>query len=67
MLFSIVNVARSLELDAEQSLRGATNKFERRFRAIEQKLHGQEIEMADLDLQQLDEIWHEVKMEETNS
>jgi len=67
MLFSIVNVARSLELDAEQSLRGATNKFERRFRAIEQKLHGQEIEMADLNLQQLDEIWHEVKMEETKS
>ena len=67
ILFSIVNVARFLELDAEQTLRGATNKFECRFRTIEQKLQQKKIEMADLEPQQLDEIWNEIKKEEPQS
>ena len=65
ILFSIVNIARFLELDAEQSLRRATNKFEDRFRTIEQTLHEKKIQMVDLDPHQLDEIWNEVKKEET--
>ncbi|MAN24020.1 MAG: nucleoside triphosphate pyrophosphohydrolase [Gemmatimonadetes bacterium] len=64
VLFSIVNIARFLEIDAEQSLRMSANKFERRFRAIEQKLREQKLEMENLDLQSLDEMWNEVKREE---
>ena len=64
VLFSIVNIARFLEIDAEQSLRMSANKFERRFRAIEEKLREQKLEMENLDLQSLDEMWNEVKREE---
>jgi len=64
VLFSIVNIARFLELDAEQSLRRSANKFEGRFRAIEQKLREQNLAMEDLELQRLDQMWNEVKKEE---
>jgi nucleoside triphosphate diphosphatase len=38
LLFTVVNLARRLETDPEQALRGACRKFERRFRAIEDRL-----------------------------
>ena len=67
IIFSMVNIARFLNLDAEQSLRVATNKFERRFRAIENKLAEQKTEMKQLDLQQLDRLWNEIKIEAKDS
>ena len=67
IIFSIVNIARFLNLDAEQSLRVATNKFERRFRAVENKLAEQKIEIKQLDLQQLDALWNKIKIEEKGS
>ena len=38
LLFSVVNLARRLETDPEQALRGACRKFERRFRHVEERL-----------------------------
>lgn len=35
LLFSVVNLARHLEVDPEQALRRASDRFDRRFRAIE--------------------------------
>src|SRR5262249_21827348 len=43
LLFAVVNVARKLDLDAEQALRGANARFERRFRHVEARL-GEKIE-----------------------
>ena len=37
VLFSVVNLARHLDLDAEVALRGATDRFEERFRRMEAK------------------------------
>ncbi|MFZ1832113.1 MAG: nucleoside triphosphate pyrophosphohydrolase, partial [Pseudomonadales bacterium] len=61
LLFCCVNLARHLGLDAEIALRGANNKFERRFRAIESALaeHGQRV--GDCDAQTLDRLWEEAK------
>lgn len=61
LLFAGVNLARFLEVDAEQALRTATNKFERRFRAVEQQVLEQEQDMKSMSAEALDAIWKSVK------
>jgi tetrapyrrole methylase family protein/MazG family protein len=63
LLFSVVNLARHLKLDAEQCCRDATNKFVRRFEKVE-KLAGEKgLRMEEADLQQLDLLWEQAKRE----
>lgn len=64
LLFAVVNLARHLETDPEQALRGACRKFERRFRAVEARLsaHGTAPEAASLD--EMEAEWQRVKAEE---
>jgi MazG family protein len=64
LLFATVNLARRLAVDPEQALRGASRKFERRFRAVEQHLaaHGKAIGKASLD--DMEAEWQRVKAEE---
>jgi ATP diphosphatase len=64
LLFAVVNLARRLEVDAEEALRAANAKFERRFRAVEARARAGGREPADLDLAALDRLWEEVKAEE---
>jgi MazG family protein len=58
LLFAVVNVARKLDLDAEQALRGANGRFERRFRHVEARL-GEKIESAGLEA--MERLWQEAK------
>jgi MazG family protein len=68
LLFSIVNVTRLLGLDAEQSLSRANEKFERRFRVMEDTLTEEgSADMQDLTLEQLNAAWEKVKELESNS
>ncbi len=65
LLFAFVNITRKLGVDAEQALRAANGKFERRFRAMEQHLaeqHNGPMEQLDLDTQ--DAAWEAVKRAE---
>ena len=65
LLFSVVNVARLLGMDAEQALSQANEKFERRFRSMETRLsEKQKRDLAKLTPKQWDEIWETVKREE---
>jgi MazG family protein len=65
MLFAMVNVVRLLGHDAEQTLSRANEKFERRFRAMEQSLRGQgHGDLSGLTLQALDAAWEQVKAAE---
>lgn len=64
LLFAVVNLARRLEVDAEDSLRAANAKFERRFRAVESRARARGCDPARLDLIVLDALWDEVKREE---
>lgn len=64
LLFSVVNLARHLGANAEDSLRGAARRFERRFREVEARVSTRGEELSKVGLEQLDELWEEVKSEE---
>lgn len=61
LLFAVVNLARHLSVDPDQALRKANNKFETRFRAVEQHFVQQKQDLCDASLQQMDSVWHHVK------
>ncbi len=61
LLFSVVNVARKLDIDAEESLQNATKKFSRRFRFIEDQAKKMKKQLKDMSLAQMDTIWNEAK------
>jgi len=61
LLFSMVNVGRLLELDAEASLRQTNSKFERRFRYIEKKLRSRNSSVNEASLEEMDQLWEESK------
>ena len=62
LIFSIVNVARKLEIDAEEAHRGAINKFRQRFRYIEDKVREKGKDLHDLTLEEMDKLWDEAKL-----
>ena len=61
LLFSVVNVARHLSLDAESALRAAAGKFRTRFEQVEALAAARGINMETAGLEQLDALWNEVK------
>lgn len=61
MLFAAVNVSRFLDLDAEQSLTDATDKFVARFKKVEALADERGVNMQESDLEVLDALWDEAK------
>ena len=59
ILFTSVNLARKLHVDAETTLAAATNRFIKRFQAVERELGDRKME--DTPLKELDEIWDRIK------
>jgi ATP diphosphatase len=64
LLFTVVNLARHLKVDAETALRGASGKFERRFRRMEMLAaqRGQSLDALAPD--QLEAHWQQAKNDE---
>ena len=65
LLFSCVNLARHLKLDPETSLRGANEKFKRRFESME--LLAGKTKIEDHSADQLELLWGKVKRSESHS
>jgi MazG family protein len=65
LLFSMVNLSRHLQLDAEQCLRHANDKFERRFRHMERLLAGQGQAPGQASPAEMDVAWEQVKQDES--
>jgi tetrapyrrole methylase family protein/MazG family protein len=61
LLFSMVNLARFLDIEAEHSLAETINRFTRRFRYIEDKLRERNKEFDQSSLEEMDVLWEEAK------
>ncbi len=64
VLFAMGNVARQLRVDPEAALQSANDKFARRFTAMEEIARRRGLKLAALPLDQLDELWNQVKEHE---
>ena len=61
LLFSVVNVARFVGVDAEEALTKSTDKFSRRFRMVEDLAAERGIDMKTAPMSLIDSLWEEVK------
>jgi ATP diphosphatase len=64
VMFVMANLARHLNIDPEQALRDANQKFTRRFNGIEDKLQQDGRTPPQSDLAEMDALWNAVKQEE---
>ena len=61
LLFSVVNVARFAGVDAERALTRSTEKFSKRFRAVEELAEERGIDMKNAPISLIDSLWEEIK------
>ena len=61
LLFSVVNAARWLKIDAESSLRGANRRFYRRFILMERLSRERGVSFDALSLDEKEALWQEAK------
>jgi ATP diphosphatase len=64
LLFACVNLARHLDVDPEQALRGANARFERRFGHIERSLARQGRAIAEASASEMEALWEEAKRDD---
>ena len=64
LFFSLVNVARLLEIDAEGSLRQAADTFTRRFKEVEAAMRAEGRQVDEASTEELDRQWLAVKSRE---
>ncbi len=62
MLFSCVNIARFIDVDAELSLTRSNDKFISRFLIVEKLAEERGIDMKSSTLEELDKLWDEAKI-----
>ena len=61
LLFSLINYARFLQIDAENALEKTNKKFIARFNRMEQVAVQQGKQLADMTLAEMDAIWNSIK------
>ncbi len=65
VFFTLVNLARTLGVDAESAMRGANDKFLQRFAYMEERAAAQSKALGDLTLDELEELWQQAKTQTT--
>ncbi len=63
LVFSLVNLGRHLKIDTEGTAHKAINGFIERFGRIEDKAEARGKNISELSLEEMDELWEEVKNE----
>jgi len=61
LVFSIVNLGRHLKLDSESTAHKAIDSFINRFSKVEDKAQDMGKQLSELSLEEMDELWEEVK------
>jgi len=61
LLFTIANFSRKLNINPEEALRLALDKFETRFKLLEKELENRGLSWENLTIEDLDKIWEEIK------
>lgn len=64
LLFSLVNLARWYDIDAESALRETNQRFARRFGAIERYAFDHGLDLQQMNLEEMDSLWERAKSEE---
>jgi tetrapyrrole methylase family protein/MazG family protein len=63
LLFTVVNLARLLNIDPTLALNGTNQKFIHRFHELESRLAERDLRPEDTDLETMDRIWDQIKAE----
>jgi MazG family protein len=64
LVFSLVNYARFLHIDAENALERTNRKFIHRFTRMEEEARLQGRSLADMSLQEMDDLWNGIKAQD---
>jgi MazG family protein len=64
LLFTIANIARKLNVNAEEALQSTNRKFTRRFGSMESRVRESGRNVDDLTLEEMDALWDEAKAAE---
>jgi XTP/dITP diphosphohydrolase len=67
VLFSLVNYARFLQVDAETALEKVNKKFLHRFKRMEAAANAEGKQLAEMTLDEMDAIWNKIKKENFSS
>ena len=67
VLFSLVNLARFLNLSAEEALRKSSARFSTRFQWIEEALQRDGRRLKETSLEEMERLWEEAKSHERSS
>lgn len=62
ILFSCVNISRFIDVDSEEALTAATDKFLNRYLIVEKLADKRGIDMKSSSLEELDKLWDEAKI-----
>lgn len=66
LVFSLINYARFLQIDAEQALERTNKKFISRFTQMEAAALAQHKNLTDMSLEEMDAIWNSIKKANTS-
>ena len=61
VLFSVINYARFLDIDPETALERTNKKFIKRFQFLEKEAKAANLQLRDMSLEEMDEIWEKAK------
>lgn len=64
VLFSVINLSRFLQVDAENALEKTNRKFMSRFHKMEAAAGAQQKQLHDMTLEEMDALWNQIKHQE---